>query len=51
MTREVYIKQQVLTEDGQGGRTGVLTEVARAWANIIPLPASRALSFGMVLTQ
>ena len=49
MTRELIIKQQVLTDDGQGGSTGVLTEMARAWANVIPLPASKAISYGMVL--
>lgn len=51
MTHEISIKQQTLTGDGQGGRTGVLAEVGKAWANIIPLAASRALSYGMVMNN
>jgi head-tail adaptor len=51
MTREFILKQHTLTEDGQGGRTGAMAEVARIWANVIPLTATRALSYGMVMNS
>ena len=51
MSIQVYVKQQTLTEDGQGGRTGAMSTVATVWANIIPLAASRAMSYGMVMTS
>ena len=51
MTIEVYIKQPTLTEDGQGGRTGTPATVATVWANVIPLAASRALAYGMVMNN
>lgn len=51
MTRELYVKQATTTSDSQGGRTGVRASTGTAWANVIPLPASRALAYGMVLTD
>ena len=51
MDLQVYIKQNTLTEDNQGGRTGSPSTVATVWANIIPLSANRALSYGIVMTN
>lgn len=51
MTREYDLKNPTLTDDNQGGRTAVHAVVGTVWANVIPLPAARALSYGMVMNN
>ena len=54
MTHQVRIKQYTFDEDGQGGRIKTSASpitVGTAWANIIPLAASRALAYGMLMTN
>lgn len=51
MDHQVQIKQSTYTEDSQGGRTGNVSTVATVWANIMPLAASRALGYGMVMNN
>ena len=51
MRHQVLIKQATNTADGHGGRTAVWAEVAKGWANIKPVSVTRALSYGLTLTN
>jgi head-tail adaptor len=53
MDHQVRIKRITQSSDSQGGRTsdGSPVTVATVWANLMPITASRALSYGIPMTN
>jgi len=51
MRTEVTIQQLTQASDGQGGRTGTSADIKTTWANLMPLSASRALAYGIPMTN